>query len=58
MINVHTLLTKHDVAEICQVSIGKVDSMMENGLPYIKNGRTTRFRRLDLDAYLQKHLVQ
>ena len=55
--NIDLLLTKGDVADICQVSIGKVDDMMKNGLPYIKNGKTTRFRRLDLEAYLDKYTV-
>lgn len=55
--NTELLLTKSDVSEICKVSMGKVDDMMKQGLPYIKHCKTTRFRRLDLEQYLEQYII-
>lgn len=51
------LLKKNDVCDLLGVSIGKLDSMMVNGLPYIKDGRNVRFRVNDIDKYLDEKLI-
>ena len=55
--NNNKLLKKREVCEMMNVSIGKVDSMMKNGLPYIKDGRNVRFRLEDINHYLEEKLV-
>ena len=56
-IELNKLLKKNDVCDLLGVSIGKLDSMMVNGLPYIKDGRNVRFRVKDIDKYLDKKLI-
>ena len=46
------LLKKKDLAEYLQVSMGKVEIMMNTGLPYIKDGRNVRFIKQQVDEYL------
>ena len=46
------LLKKQDIAAYFQVSIGKVESMMKTGLPYIKDGANVRFNKTQVDEYL------
>lgn len=46
------LLKKTDLADYLQVSIGKIDIMMGNGLPYVKDGRNVRFIKQQVDEYL------
>ena len=56
-IELNKLLKKNDVCDLLGVSIGKLDSMMVNGLPYIKDGRNVRFRVNDIDKYLDEKLI-
>jgi len=46
------LYRKKDLADYLQVSIGKVDLMMKNGLPYVKDGGNVRFIKNQVDEYL------
>jgi excisionase family DNA binding protein len=46
------LFKKQDLADYLQVSIGKVDLMMKNGLPFIKDGANVRFIKNQVDEYL------
>jgi len=46
------LLTKGQVAELCQVTPRTIDAWMESGLlVYYKLGRTVRFRLADLQTH-------
>lgn len=51
------LLTVKQVAEYLQLKESTIYSWAQDGrIPAIKIGRTWRFRRADLDAWLQQHL--
>lgn len=48
-------LTKHQIAELFQVTERTIDSWMERRLiPFVKIGRTVRFRIDDLESSLRK----
>ena len=49
------LLVKHEVRELLRFkNVRSVDRAMKKGLPYLKlNGRDVRFRRSDVNAYLE-----
>jgi len=51
------LLNKKEVGEFMNVSIGKVDLMMSDGLKYIKMNRNVRFRMKDIDEYLNNKMM-
>ncbi len=49
------LLTKHEAARFFQVSSRCLDDWMARGLvPYLKIGRTVRFRLADVQSFLEK----
>lgn len=53
------ILTKSDVARICQISKRSVNNLMNRGLPYVKlAGKLVRFRRCDVEAYLNSLIVK
>ena len=47
------LLSKKDVSTYLDVSLGMVDKLMKEDLPYIKLGKSVRFRKNDIDNYIQ-----
>ena len=52
-----TLLNVKQVAAYLQLKESTIYSWAQDGkIPAIKIGRTWRFRRTDLDAWLQRHL--
>ena len=51
------LLNKKEVGEFMNVSIGKVDLMMSDGLKYIKMNRNVRFRMEDINEYINQKVV-
>lgn len=51
------LLNKKEVGELMNVSIGKVDLMMSDGLKYIKMNRNVRFRMEDINEYINQKVV-
>lgn len=46
------LLSKQDVTTYLDVSLGMVDKLMKEDLPYIKLGKSVRFRKNDIDNYI------
>ena len=46
------LLSKKDVTTYLDVSLGMVDKLMKEDLPYIKLGKSVRFRKNDIDNYI------
>jgi excisionase family DNA binding protein len=55
--NEDTLLNVKQVAQYLQLKESTIYSWAQDGkIPAIKIGRTWRFRRSDLDAWLQRHL--
>ena len=51
------LLNKKELSEFMNVSIGKVDLMMSDGLKYIKMNRNVRFRMEDINEYINQKVV-
>ena len=53
------LLNVKQVAQYLQLKESTIYSWAQDGkMPAIKIGRTWRFRRTDLDAWLERHLQQ
>jgi predicted DNA-binding transcriptional regulator AlpA len=51
------LWKKAQVASFCQVTPRCIDQWMKTGiLPYIKLGRTVRFRPSDIQSYMDENL--
>ena len=51
------LLNKKELSEFMNVSVGKVDLMMSDGLKYIKMNRNVRFRMEDVNEYINQKVV-
>ena len=47
-------LNKKELGEVLGVSMGKVESMMNSGLKYVKFGRNVRFDKVDIVKYLEE----
>lgn len=55
--NQDTLLNVKQVAQYLQLKESTIYSWAQDGkIPAIKIGRTWRFRRVDLDGWLERHL--
>ena len=52
------LLSKKDVTTYLDVSLGMVDKLMKEDLPYIKLGKSVRFRMNDIENYLNSNKVK
>lgn len=51
------ILTKKEVSEFLKCSIGMVDKLMSNNLPYYKIGRNVKFKREEIIDYLEERKV-
>jgi|TARA_B100000683_G_C12221192_1_gene445066 excisionase family DNA binding protein len=51
------LLSKKDLSEYLKCSIGMVDKLMTNNLPYYKVGRNVKFRLEDINEYLEERKI-
>ena len=52
------LLSKKNVCEILQLSIGSLDGMMKRGeINYIKFGRSVRFELNEINRIINKNVV-
>jgi excisionase family DNA binding protein len=52
------LMTKQDVMDYLKISHQTLHRMMKSGaFPYIKLERKVLFRKADIDAYLEAHIV-
>jgi len=49
------LLDEHDLARITKRSVASVrrDRLLEKGCPYVKIGSSVRYRRSDLESWLE-----
>lgn len=52
------MLRKQDVATLLDVSMGKVDLLMQSGMKYYKFGRNVRFKMDDVQEYLETKTVK
>ena len=52
------LLSKKEVTTYLDVSLGMVDKLMKEDLPYIKIGKSVKFRRNDIDKYITSNQIQ
>ena len=52
------LLSKKEVTTYLDVSLGMVDKLMKEDLPYIKLGKSVRFRMTDIENYLNRNKVK
>ena len=52
------LLSKKEVTTYLDVSLGMVDKLMKEDLPYIKLGKSVRFRMNDIENYLNSNKVK
>lgn len=51
------MLRKKDVAMLLDVSMGKVDILMKEGMKYYKFGRNVRFTLSDVKQYLESKTI-
>jgi len=53
-----TILTKNEVAKYLQISERQIDYLRQAGeLPYVKIGRSVRFRLEDVEEFLKRRLT-
>ena len=52
------LLSKKEVTTYLDVSLGMVDKLMKEDLPYIKLGKSVRFKMTDIENYLNSNKVK
>ena len=51
------MLRKKDVAMMLDVSVGKIDALMKEGMKYYKFGRSVRFNISDVKQYLETKTI-
>ena len=57
--DLHALLTKQEIAPLLKLSVRAVDDWMRAGrLPYLKCGKSVRFRWADVVEHLERYRVQ
>ena len=52
------LLSKKEVTTYLDVSLGMVDKLMKEDLPYIILGKSVRFKMTDIENYLNSNKVK
>lgn len=54
------LLTERDVSEFLQVSVKTLQGQrwQKVGIPYLKIGRAVRYRREDVESYLNQAVIK
>ena len=52
------LLSKKEVTTYLDVSLGMVDKLMKEDLPYIILGKSVRFKMTDIENYLNSNTVK
>jgi len=52
-------LTKGDLMDYLKISLPTVNRLMRNReVPYVKIGKKVLFRKIDVDRFVEKHLVK
>ncbi len=53
------LLKEEEVAEIIKLGLSTLRNMRHNqkGLPYVKLGRSVRYKRSDVEQYINEHTI-
>jgi len=52
-------LTKGDLMEYLKISLPTVNRLMRNReIPYVKIGKKVLFRKIDIDRFVDRHLVK
>lgn len=56
----NVLLTEHDVSELLRISVKTLQGQrwQKVGLPYLKIGRSVRYRQEDIDRYLDQAVIK
>lgn len=56
----NVLLTEQDVSELLRISVKTLQGQrwMKVGLPYLKIGRSVRYRSEDVERYLEQSVVK
>lgn len=56
----NVLLTEQNVAELLQVSVKTLQGQrwMKIGIPYLKIGRSVRYRQEDVERYLDQAVIK
>lgn len=53
----NNILTKKELSEYFKCSIGMINNLMKEDLPYIKLGRNVKFKKEDIDLYLNSKSI-
>lgn len=51
-------LSKKDLMAYLSIGLATVGRLMKQGLPYVKLERKVLFRKMDVDEYMERHLVK
>ena len=52
-----SILTKKELSNYIKCSVGMIDNLMKEDLPYIKLGRNVKFKKEDIDDYLTSKTI-
>lgn len=52
-----SILTKKELSNYIKCSVGMIDNLMKEDLPYIKLGRNVKFKKEDIDLYLNSKTI-
>ncbi len=53
----NSIFTKKELSNYMKCSIGMIDNLMKENLPYIKLGRNVKFKKEDIDDYLTSKTI-
>ena len=53
----NSIFTKKELSNYMKCSIGMIDNLMKEDLPYIKLGRNVKFKLKDIDEYLNSKTI-
>lgn len=51
------ILTKKELSNYMKCSLGMIDNLMKEDLPYIKIGRNVKFKKEDIENYLTSKTI-
>lgn len=56
----NVLLTEQDVSELLQISVKTLQGQrwQKVGIPYLKIGRSVRYRQEDVERYLEQSVIK
>lgn len=54
----NNLISKRELTSYLDISLGMVDKLMKEDLPYIKIGKSVKFRMNDINNFIEKNQIQ